>query len=336
MNWAFWKKKPLGSNFKELYQNKKAPDYVLIKQNILGGTSVILFALFSYYLSIIILSSKPVLSMVIPLLLCLILGLISLFFMLFIFRTKQLLNWVLFILIGIASSFWKSFLNFNLVTLFGLLLSVFIIFYGSYRMHKEAENHIKFNWNRFVKAGSNYIVFGIIVFLMLIFYQTYVSQTKATKVSAIDYSFFFLEKISGLVPSLSFNSNVDNLIEKTTSSKAMSNYLSSSGFGGLEGLFDMKSIVRDQVGKMVNQKLTGKETILDIARNYVNGITNPTMRLFILVILIIIIFSFSNLAFFALNLLIVPIGWVILRILLWTKFFTFKSLSVEQQTLSIE
>jgi hypothetical protein len=143
---------------------------------------------------------------------------------------------------------------------------------------------------------------------MLIFYQNYASQIKTTKISAIDYSFFLLERISNLAPSLSLNSSIDNLIEKTTSNKVMNNYLSSSSFGGLEGLSDTKSIVRNQIGKIINQKLTGKETILDIAKNYVNSITNPTIRIFILGILLIIIFSFSNLAFFALNLLIIPIG----------------------------
>ncbi len=334
MNISFWKRKPaVGTNFQKLYQNRKIDNIPLLKQNILGVVSVLLFSAFSFCLSQILFFPNPSLTLLVVFGTSLILGLIFLFFMLFVLRTKELLIWISFILAGIAAPFYKSFAIINLVTFCGLIMSMLLLFYGSYQIHREAENYIKFSWKKFVKAGANYIVFGILLFLMLIFYQTYLLETKTQNTSLTDYSFFILEKTSSFIPYFSLNTTVDDLLTKTTQNPAIQSYFGSSG---LMGLVDVNSMARDNLGKIINQNLTGKETLLTLLKNYISNITNPTIKGLILGILLISIFSLLNLTFFALNLITVPIGWIILKILLWTKFFNYKTLSVEQQTLSIE
>ena len=337
MNIFFWKKKNIvGTNFKDLYENKVINNIPLIKKNILGITSVLLFSIFSFFLSSTFLGLKPLVSSGIIASIFLIFGLIFLFFMLFVMKTKELLTWILLILAGIAVPFYKSFILVNFVTFCGLTITVLLIFYGSYKMHSEAENYIKFRWKRFVKAGANYIVFGILIFIMLVFYQKFLLENKNTQISMTNYSFFILEKSSSFIPYFSLNSPVDNLLDKTIETPAIKGYLASSGIVSLLGPEGTKSMLKDNLGKMIGQTLTGKESILEIMKNYVNSISDPTIRAVILGVLFFLIFSFLNLAFFALNLIAIPLGWVILKILLLTKFFTFKTLNVEQQTLSIE
>ena len=209
---------------------------------------------------------------------------------------------------GIASSFLKSFTIVNLGTFLGLAVSMLLIFYGSYQMNREAGNYIRFNWRRFVKAGANYIVFGVLIFLMLVFYQKYLLQAKANDGSIMDYGFFLLEKTSSFIPYFSLNTSVDDLLAKVTKGPMLKKLMVSNGLDGLVDVGSMSFMVRDSLGKMINQKLTGKETVLSVLETYVNGIQEPTVRGLIVAIMFIAIFSFLNLVFFALNIITIPLG----------------------------
>ena len=123
-----------------------------------------------------------------------------------------------------------------------------------------------------------------------------------------NYSFFILEKSSSFIPYFSLNSPVDNLLDKTIETPAIKGYLASSGIVSLLGPEGTKSMLKDNLGKMIGQTLTGKESILEIMKNYVNSISDPTIRAVILGVLFFLIFSFLNLAFFALNLIAIPLG----------------------------
>ena|GEM_PF-6164603 len=159
-----------------------------------------------------------------------------------------------------------------------------------------------------MKAGANYIVFGILIFLMLVFYQKYLLQAKTNDGSVTDYGFFLLEKTSSFIPYFSLNTSVDDLLSKVTKSSMIKKVMISNGLEGVVDVDSMSSLVRGTVSKMINQQLTGKETVLSVLETYVDGIQEPTIKGLIVAVLFITIFSFLNLAFFALNIITIPLG----------------------------
>ena len=327
----------ISSDFNKLYQAHLADTLSIIKQNILGVISLIFFIIFSTQLSKLMTTIQPSIQTIINVVLSLIGGLIFLFFMLFVIDNKKLFVWICLILLGIACPFYKSFLQINLYSLLGLGCSILLIFWGSYQMHNEATNYIKFNWRRFIKAGANYIVFSIIVFSMFVLYQEYTLKTQNTKFSLLDYSFFVIEKTSSFMPfKPPINNTIDNLLTNTMSNSFINNYIGVSQLGALgTNTKNINDLLKNNVSSILHIKITGQETISDIIKQYALS-ASTTTKYIISAILIIIIFGICNLISILLNIIIVPLGWFILQILLWTKFFKFKTINVEQQILSIQ
>ena len=104
------------------------------------------------------------------------------------------------------------------------------------------------------------------------------------------------------------NNTIDNLLTNTMSNSFINNYIGVSQLGSLgTNTKNINDLLKNNVSSMLHIKITGKETITDIIKQYALS-ANTTTKYIISAILIIIIFGICNLISILLNIIIVPLG----------------------------
>jgi len=119
-----------------------------------------------------------------------------------------------------------------------------------------------------VKAGSKFIILGVLCLSLLSLYQKYL-QEASNKPTIFDYSFYVLENI--------LMQNYENLISMSQTE-------------------DVQKSLKENLSQSLGIKIQGNEKITDLLKQYLENSENPLIRVIIIICGFFVIFGiFSTL-----------------------------------------
>jgi len=245
------------------------------------------------------------------------------------------------------------FLKYFSILLLLLLLGTILLFWCStVAMKKQMQLLIKLNWFQIAKKG---IIFYTLIFLLTIgifiqiryfpkgeFLNTNLNETQIT------LGFYFERLIKALLeqlakikilPGINLAGTVDELINDNIirQIKSLPVPLSATKQAALEQ--ELRTQSRQSLEKLTGQKLEGKEKVSDVIANIILSkwksfppSTTTIISVLAFIFLIIPVVTIVNLAF---SVLLIPLGWLIFRILLGLKLLKIKKIPLEKEILAL-
>lgn len=145
-----------------------------------------------------------------------------------------------------------------------------------------------------MKAGSKFIILGVLCLSLLSLYQKYL-QEASNKPTILDYSFYVLENIfKGFSFISSGNATLDEIMTKSIAQNPlMQNYENLISMSQTE---DVQKLLKENLSQSLGIKIQGNEKITDLLKQYLENSENPLVRVIVIICGFFVIFGiFSTL-----------------------------------------
>jgi len=266
-------------------------------------------------------------------------------------ETKRYLLWCL---IMMAAYLLPVIDYFNQWILLASLIMLIAFIVGGLSSKFEAANYLKFKWSRLARKGLRYLTFGVLLFIIAVFYVGPKDKILNFNLNNLTSGNF---KIAGrelnLASKLNLNMKVDEMISNLISNEAGNNLslqeiplsLTPTLMKNVNKIIsqqkndqlkkEMIEGVRGELNKQFGLNLTGQETVLEAIINYFKSQNKGPWLYALYLILILTALSLLTSLIWLINLLVLALGYILLEILLAVGYFKLDTKGTVQEVLVI-
>ena len=306
---------------------------IFLKQNLLGFFSCLFVLLFSNILKTVMFSK--VFNLQHQLFLVLFFSLSMAFLALMLFQLKfNILRWWLFGFVFCSIVLFTDVLPFSSWYLYlSILISFLYLLFTSYQYHKADEIYLKFNWKIVFRNGFQHQFFAIMILYVTIVFLGFI-KVDYTMTRGLSLNNFVQSGITiwtNYNPKSGLNKSFDSFINDFVSKNSMLNNLQKQY--SFLGVSSAKTI-GDSIRSMFKTNFDGKTKLSQILVDYFNK-SSQTIKTIVFGAFLWFILSIIGFFYFISKTLVYYFSYILITVLVWTKFFKFEEKPTVKQYLII-